>query len=105
MSHRNGNKIRGTHTTLCDLATKVVDIAIRIESVTGVAPGLLQSGKGVTGGTQKVKFADISGGLLLTIRQSRSVQELRIYCSDVQPTRTALARALRNERIPIAFRH
>lgn len=106
MPYRSGGKIRGTHTTLTDLAVKVVDIAVRIPEVVGISPGLLQSGKGVAGGSsQKVKFSDFKGGFILTVRQARSVQELRVYSGNVQVARTALARALRDEDIPIAFKH
>ena len=67
---------------------------------------MLESGKGVSGGSsQKVKFSDMKGGLLLTVRQSRSVQEVRVYSTNVQAARLALARAFRDEGIPIAFRH
>ena len=107
MPHRDGKKFRGTHTTYSDLAARVADIAVRLQGVEGISPGVLQSGAGVAGGIQKVKFGDMpqGGGLVLTVRQSRSVQELRVYCNDLQSTRLALARALRDERIPIAFRH
>ena len=106
MAHRNGGKFKTTHTTYCELAVKIVDIAVRFQAVTGISPGMLQSGKGVSsGGGQRVKFGDMVGGLCLTVRQSRSVQELRIYCTDVQATRLALARALRDQDIPVAFRH
>lgn len=105
MPHRNGEKFRGTHTTYTDLAARVADIAVRIADVKGVSPGVLQNGSGASGGAQKVKFADMHGFLLLTVRQASSVQELRVYCSNIQKTRTALARALRDEHIPIAFLH
>lgn len=105
MPHRNGKKFRGTHTTYSDLAARVADIAVRLKEVRGVSPGLLQNGKGSSGGTQKVKFANMQGFLLLTVRQASSVQELRVYCSDMQTTSTALARALLDEHIPIAFLH
>ena len=105
MPHRDGKKSRGTHTTCSDLSARVHDIAVRIQEVTGVSLGILESGKGVSGGSQKVKIGDMKGGLLLTVRQSRSVQEVRVYSTNVQAARLALARALRDEDIPIAFRH
>lgn len=102
--HRDGKKFRGTHTTCTDLAGVVADIAEQLGDVTGISLGVIQSGAGVAGGTRKVLFADGMGSLLLTVRQSRSVQEVRIFAPNIQTTRTALARALRNEDIPIAFR-
>lgn len=105
MPHRDSRKSRGTHTTCSDLSAKVHDIAARIQEVTGVSLGVLKSGKGVTGGSQRVKIGDMKGGLSLTVRQSRCVQEIRVYSANVQAARLALARALRDEGIPIAFRH
>lgn len=105
MPKRIDSKSRGTHTTCCDLAAKVHDVAVLITEVSGVSLGVLQCGKGVTGGSQKVKIDEMKGGILLTVRQSRSVQEMRVYSTNVQAARLALARALRNENIPIAFRH
>jgi len=105
MPHRNGKKSCGTHTTCSDLSARVHDIAARIQKVTGISLGVLQSGRGITGGSQRVKIGEMTGGLLLTVRQSRSVQEVRVYSTDVQATRLALARALRDEDIPISFRH
>lgn len=105
MPHRNGGKFRGTHTTCSDFAARVADIAVRLTEVKGISLGLLQNGTGSSGGTQKVKFCDMQGFLLLTVRQSSSVQELRVYCSNIQTTRTALARALRDQNISISFMH
>jgi hypothetical protein len=105
MPHRDGKKFRGTHTTYTDLAAKVADIAVRVFGVKGVSPGVLHNGAGSSCGTQKVKFTDHEGFILLAVRQSGSTQELRVFCKDMQMTRTALARALRDHDIPIAFRH
>lgn len=105
MPHRYGEKSRGSHTTCTDLTARVYDIAVKLQETTGVALGELRSGKGVSGGSQRVRFDEMSGGLLLTVRQSRSLQDVRVYCADVRTTRLVLARALRNEGIPIAFRH
>lgn len=103
--HRDGGKCRGTHTTLTDLAAKVVDIIDRLPEVTGYAPGLLQSGKGVTGGAHKVKLGLGVGCVILTVRQSRSVQEVRVYGPDLLAAQHAVAKKLRDNRIPIGFRH
>ncbi len=106
MAFRDGKKIRGTHTTLTDLAARVTDIARCMESVTGISPGWIQSGKNAYGGgSYRVKFGDFKGGLLLIVRQSHTVQELRIFSTNVAKTRLALARALRDKDIPIAFKH
>lgn len=105
MPHRFGSKFRGTHTTCSDLAARVVDIVTKIQQVRGLSLGILQSGKGVTGGVQRVKIAETASGLLLTVRQSRSVQDIRVFCEDLAGARLAIARALRDDDIPISFRH
>ncbi|MGB3922111.1 MAG: DUF2103 domain-containing protein [Minisyncoccia bacterium] len=106
MPFRDGKKIRGSHTTLIDLAARVTDIARRMESVTGISPGWIKSGKNAYGGGgQRVKFGDFKGGLVLVVRQSHTIQELRVFSTNIAKTRLALARALRDEGIPIAFRH
>ena len=105
MYHRDGKKIRGTHTTFIDLAADVCDIICKLEKVEGVSAGVIQVGKGVTGGMRKVKIGDFRGGIILTVRQSRSVQELRVFASDVPGARLATARALRDNNISICFKH
>ena len=105
MPHRDGKKFLGTHTTYTDLAVRVADIAVRLPDVRGVSPGVVKNGSGTSGGSQRVKFADMQGFILLTVRQSSTVQEVRVFCTNMQTTRTALARALRDQGIPIAFLH
>jgi hypothetical protein len=104
MPIRAGGKMRGTHTTFSDLAAEVVDLAHRIPEIVGISAGVLQSGKGFAGGSQKVKIGDFKGGVILTVRQSRSVQEIRLYVTCEQAAKLAIAKALRNANIPITFR-
>lgn len=104
MSHLRGGKIRGTHTTFIDLATEVVDLIGPLPSVTGISPGMIQNGKGVAGGTRKVKIAKWNGGVLLTVRQSRAVQEVRLLVTNSQDAMLAIARTLRNNDISICFK-
>lgn len=104
MKHRDGKKFRGGHTSLTDLAFEVVRIVERLPKVTGISPDYIELGKNVSGGSRKIKIADERGGILLTVRQSRSVQDVWVYSPDIQATKLALARALRDRRIPISFR-
>ncbi len=106
MAHRDGKNIRGTHTTLTDLAAQVVDLALTLANpeVSGISPGYIQAGKG--GGKRRVKMGIAEdGSLFLTVRQAHTIQELRIYSPDTQKTRLDLARALRDSDIPISFQH
>src|SRR3989344_893533 len=105
MPTRDGGKHRGTHTTLCTLAAKVVDLIERLPEVNGYSPGVLQSGKRFTGSsTHKVKIGTFTGGILLIVRQSRSVQEVRVFTPSSQKAKLAIARKLRDNQIPISFR-
>lgn len=104
MPHRNGKKFGGEHTTYIELAAQLADIAVRLPEVKNISAGIVQGGKGVAGGDRRIKFCDMVGGLLCKVRQSRSVQEVRILTTDPGATRLALARAVLNElRAGIAF--
>jgi hypothetical protein len=102
-NHRQGGKIGGDHTTLLDLAVTMVDIAASYSEVKTISPGHIKVNPDKSGGARRVKFAWIMGGLLMTIRQNRSVQEVRVYTTNTQTTMVALARAARDLDIPIGF--
>lgn len=102
-NHRDGGKIGGNHTTLLDLAVVMTDIASSYPEVKTISPGHIVVNRDKSGGNRRVKFAWIKGGLLMTIRQNRSVQEVRVYTTDTQSTMVALARAARDRDIPIGF--
>jgi len=55
--------------------------------------------------TRKVKIGDGKGCILLTVRQSHTIQEVRVFSHDLQATKLAIARALRDNDIPISFNH
>ena len=104
MAHRAGGKINARHTTLIDLAAKVVDIVANLGVVTKISLGIIKTGAGATGGTQRVKITASQCCILLTVRQSGSVQEIRAYNGNVQVAIENIARALRNDGISICFR-
>ena len=81
---------------------QVADLARTLPGVS-VSPGYLRAGQG--GGKRKVKIADGKGCLLLTVRQSHTIQEMRIYSPNIQETKLGLARLLRDQGIPISFNH
>ena len=101
---RSGGKFTGNHTTLTQLACQVADIANKLSGVKKITPGFIQSGIGSGKCARRVKFTDESNAcILLSIRENGTHQEVRVYVSDLQETRTALARAVRDEDIPIRF--
>lgn len=102
MSREIRGKLRGNHRTLIDLAAQVVELARALPGVSA-SPGYLRAGQG--GGKRKVKIGDGKGCILLTVRQSHTIQEVRVFSPDLQATKLALSRALRNEGIAISFSH
>ncbi len=102
MAHFDGKRKRGGHTTCTDLSRRVIDLVLRVDGST-VSPGLIETGKGQAGGSQKVKIGDVQGGILLTVRQARSVQRLTVFSSNCALAKLQIARALRDDRIPISF--
>jgi len=96
MPHRDGGKFGGNHTTFIELAADFADVAAKCPEVNTISAGVIQGGQGVAGGERRVKFCNTKSGLLLKVRQSRSVQEVRIISSDPQRTTMVLARAALN---------
>jgi len=97
MPHRDGGKFGGNHTTFIELAADLVDIAATRPEVSTISAGIIHGGQGVAGGDRRVKFCDTKGGILLKVRQSRSVQEVRIITTDPRATMMVLARATLNK--------
>jgi len=101
MKHRNGGKIRGGHTSLIDLADRVIGLIEPLPEVTGYSPGMLSLGK--AHGSNKVKISTFDGGLVLSVRQTASIQEVRVYGPDIAKARFAIACRLRDNDIAIGF--
>lgn len=101
-SHRNGKKYRGDHTTLIPAAENLCD---RIEKIAGVeiSLGFIKQGLPSVNGQIRVKIADKSGGILLTIRGNTSAQEITVYTFKRQEAKLAIARAARDLDYHIAF--
>ncbi|MCX6703002.1 MAG: DUF2103 domain-containing protein [Candidatus Wolfebacteria bacterium] len=100
---RCGGKFGGDHTTFIDLAAALVDAAAKLPEVYNISPGFIQMGQGSGSGERRVKFVDMNGGALLRVRQSCSAQEVRVFTSNPQITKLALARAARDMGVNIGF--
>lgn len=50
-----------------------------------------------------MKIGDMVGGVVLAVRQSGSVQEVRIISKDPAKTKLAIARGARDRDVPICF--
>lgn len=102
-NHRLGGKFCGNHTTLTDLGIKVADIANRCPFVTRISPGVIRF-VGRKGAGRKVKMGDYGGGIVLTVCQARSVQEIRIFANGVSEAKNRLADLMKEEGIAISVR-
>ena len=75
--HRQGGKISGKHTTVIPAAEKVVDFLNRRDIVNKISVGFIKHG--IKSGRHSIKIAYMDSGLLLKIRGSASIQEIRVY--------------------------
>lgn len=101
---RSGGKYTGNHTTLIPLACVACDIATGISEVTKITPGFIRAGLKSVGGQRRVKFTDENPHtILLSVRDNASHQEIRVYVTNIQEARTAIARRLRDANIAIRF--
>jgi hypothetical protein len=82
--HKNGGKIGGRHTTVSEHAIKVVDFAEKLPEVTRISIGRLTAG--IKNAPHCIKLVERSGGLLVKVRGSNTIQEFTIYSNDVKKT-------------------
>ncbi len=101
---RSGGKYTGNHTTLSPLAARVCDIAHKCDAVTKISPGFLKAGLHSVNGQRRVKITDKNGGVLLSIRDNTSHQEVSVYTGDLQAAKLHIARHCQSEDIKIAFK-
>lgn len=96
---RAGGKFTGNHTTLAPLACQVCDLANKLPVVTSISPGLLKPGLKSVNGNRRVQIREDNGGILLTVRDNTSLQEVRIYTKDVHEVRLGIIRWCLKEKI------
>lgn len=101
---RSGGKYSGNHTTLVHAAALVCDIAHQCPSVTKISPGFIKSGLPSANGQRRVKILDEDGGILLSVRDNTSHQQVHIYATDVQKAKLAIARGARDNGLRISFK-
>ncbi len=100
---RSGGKYSGNHTTLIPAAALVCDIANACPSVIKISPGFIKAGIHSAHGNRRVKITDDGSSILLSVRDNTSHQEVRVYVSDMQTARLAIARGARNANLAICF--
>jgi hypothetical protein len=102
MRERWRGKLRGPHSTVIEAAWRFLPQVLRDPSITGISPGFITAGKR-SSGRSSIKIIDEDGWLLLSVRGSTAHQELRVFTSDAQTAKLAIARAARNASFRISF--
>jgi len=80
-NHRSGGKIGGRHTTVIDAARPIVDFLLKKSDVTSVAVGHIKMG--IKASQQRVKIREETGCLMVKIRGSASIQEIRVFSKNL----------------------
>ncbi|MFA7209221.1 MAG: DUF2103 domain-containing protein [Parcubacteria group bacterium] len=80
-NHRSGGKIGGRHTTVIDAARPIIDFLLKDPGVSNIAIGHIKMG--IKAGPQRVKIKEETGCLLIKIRGSASVQEIRVFAKEL----------------------
>lgn len=100
---RSGSKFTGRHTTLIPLATIVCDIANKSPSVTKISPGFIKAGLRSVNGQRGLKISQRKGGILLSVRDNTSHQEIHIYAKSVRSAITDIEYGARNRGLRVTF--
>ena len=94
-------RLAPSHKTYIPVAAEFRDFARKIPGVTCVSAGIIRAG--LSPAPIRVKIVDESGCILLKVRGATSIQEMRVYTSDIQNVRTTIAREVRNKGYRLAF--
>lgn len=105
MPHRAGGKITGSHTTLNDQASMIVDFLDNLVSVEKIIIGILKNMPGKKCCTTSAKIIDENKCcVLVRVSHNSTVQELRFYTNtDPQTAKLALARFVRDQGWLLGF--
>lgn len=99
---RWSGKLGGNHSTAIEAAWRFLPEIIKEETITTISPGFITAGKSSTG-RSSVKIIDDKGCILLAIRGASAHQEIRVFATDTQSAKLAIARAARNAGFHISF--
>lgn len=88
---RAGGKYGGGHTTVVPAAAIISDIAHNCSYVTKISVGFIKSGLKPTKGLRRIKITEDEGSLLVSVRDNISIQELRVYVTDVAKAKHEIA--------------
>jgi len=89
--HLSGGKYTASHTTVIAAAEAPARAAARLDCVSKISLGLIQT---LRNGPPAIKFLEEgSGCLLVKVRGGRSIQEVRVYTTDMAETQAAMEAA------------
>ena len=97
-------RVTNTHTTMIEAAEYVVNITRLVTGISKITLGQISPTTHACRGGMRVKFQDVNGGILMTVRDVRCIQLIWVYTDNIQSVRTAIARALRNKDVHICFK-
>jgi len=86
--HKQGGKITGSHTTVIPAAEKIVDLLQKNVMVQKISVGFIKHG--IKNGRQAIKIMEMDSGLLLKVRGTASIQEIRVYTNNQEKITEAL---------------
>jgi hypothetical protein len=89
-----GGKITNSHSTLTEVAEKLVYEAIKSPLISKIGIANITHIGG--GGRKSLKFLPITGGIKAVVRGSGSVQELYIYTNKSTETKAELTKIFEN---------
>lgn len=94
-------KLGGDHSTVIEAAWRFLPNIIAEPCITRISPGVIKN-TGPSGRTS-VKIIDDVGCIMLSVRGGTSHQEIRVFTSDFQGAKLAIARAARDAQFRISF--
>ena len=80
-NHRSGGKMGGRHTTLIDAAQPIVEYLLRHMNVSKITAGHITMR--LKTAPHRLKIMEESGCLLLKVRGTASLQEIRVFSQDL----------------------
>ncbi len=75
--HKQGGKITGSHSTVIPAAEKLVDFLQKVNEVDKISIGFIKHG--IKSGKHAIKIIELNSGILVKVRGSASIQEIRVY--------------------------
>jgi hypothetical protein len=89
--HLTGGKFTASHTTVIEAAVAPARAAAGLDCVTKISLGLIQT---LRNGPPTIKFLHEGPGcLLVKVRGTRSIQEVRVYTRDQENTQVVMEAA------------